>query len=415
MIGMVSVDVPLQRLRAQLGALPDSSNLIPVLYSPEHRLVLHPDPAIAMQYDIGKLATNGGRSDLAPVTDHIRRRQDFEVKHRVGPVGDTGWSFSLSVDEGVILAQLNRITLWGVLGGLLGVLLCVAAVRRYSGMIARPIEDITNTARHFAKGEFDYPLGHTDREDEVGVLARAFDTARGSIKRQMTEIADMGAARARLEGELNIAANIQQAMLPAGSEFDAGEAHLEFHGMLEPAKAVGGDFYNLFERDGDSLWFVIGDVSDKGVPAALFMARTMTVLEVAAQLGGSPGKALREAAKHLVEGNAVDGHDRVVARDDLLRGNVQHLFHHRQPGADAVDEGQDQVQSGRERAGVASESLDSPVAALRHGLDAREQEEKHQDDEDRYDDVQAREIHAALPLTSPLRTATRASGPRGKL
>ncbi|WP_290887813.1 SpoIIE family protein phosphatase [Arenimonas sp.] len=316
-IGMVSVDVPLQRLRAQLGALPDSSNLIPVLYSPEHRLVLHPDPAIAMQYDIGKLATTGGRSDLAPMADHIRRRQDFEVKHRVasgpaegrmrytfgGPVGDTGWSFSLSVDEGVILAQLNRITLWGVLGGLLGVLLCVAAVRRYSGMIARPIEDITNTARHFAKGEFDYPLGHTDREDEVGVLARAFDTARGSIKRQMTEIADMGAARARLEGELNIAANIQQAMLPAGSEFDAGEAHLEFHGMLEPAKAVGGDFYNLFERDGDSLWFVIGDVSDKGVPAALFMARTMTVLEVAAQLGGSPGKALREAAKHLVEGN----------------------------------------------------------------------------------------------------------------
>lgn len=316
-IGMVSVDVPLQRLRAQLGELPDSSNLIPVLYSPAHLLVLHPDPAIAMKKDLEALVTTGGRSDLAPVADQIRRRQDFEVRHRVasgagagevrytfgGPVNATGWSFSLSVDEGVILQQLNRITLWGVLGGLLGVLLCVAAVRRYSGMIARPIEDITDTARHFADGEFDYPLAHTQREDEVGVLARAFDTARASIKRQMTEIADMGAARARLEGELNIAADIQQAMLPAGSEFDAGEAHLEFHGLLEPAKVVGGDFYNLFERDGDSLWFVIGDVSDKGVPAALFMARTMTVLEVAAQLGGSPGKALREAAKHLVEGN----------------------------------------------------------------------------------------------------------------
>ncbi len=316
-IGMVSVDVPLQRLRRGLGELPDASNLIPVLYSPDGLMALHPDPAVAMKQKLDAAVATGGRSDLAPVADQLRRRQDFEIRHRVasgpdeglvrytfgGPVGGTGWSFSLSVNENVILTQLNRITLWGLLGGLLGVLLCVAAVRRYSGMIARPIEDITNTARHFADGEFDYPLAHTEREDEVGVLARAFDTARDSIKRQMTEIADMGAARARLEGELNIAADIQQAMLPASSEFDAGEAHIEFHGMLEPAKAVGGDFYNLFERDGDSLWFVIGDVSDKGVPAALFMARTMTVLEVAAQLGGSPGKALREAAKHLIQGN----------------------------------------------------------------------------------------------------------------
>lgn len=316
-VGMVRVDVPLQRLRSQLGELPDGSSMVPVLYSPERLLALHPDPAVALRQDIDTLVARGGRGDLAPVADQVRRRQAFEVRHRVasgpdaglvrytfgGPVGGTGWSFSLSVDERGVLAQLNRITLWGVLGGLLGVLLCVAAVRRYSGMIARPIEDITETARHFAEGEFDYPLAHTQREDEVGVLARAFDTARGSIKRQMTEIAEMGAARARLEGELNIAAGIQQAMLPASSEFDAGEAHIEFHGMLEPAKAVGGDFYNLFERDGDSLWFAIGDVSDKGVPAALFMARTMTVLEVAAQLGGSPGKALRAAARHLVEGN----------------------------------------------------------------------------------------------------------------
>jgi len=315
-IGMVSVDVPVQRLRGLLGELPGSNSLVPVLYSPEHLMVLHPDPAIAGARDLDDQVA-GGRSDLVQVADHIRRREPFALRHRVAsgpdaglvrytfgePVGASGWSFSLSVNERYVLAQLNRITLWGLLGGLLGVLMCVAAVRRYSGMIARPIEDITDTARHFADGEFDYPIGHTQREDEVGVLARAFDTARGSIKRQMTEIADMGAARARLEGELNIAAQIQQAMLPTSSEFDAGEAHIEFHGMLEPAKAVGGDFYNLFERDGDSLWFVIGDVSDKGVPAALFMARTMTVLEVAAQLGGSPGKALREAAKHLIEGN----------------------------------------------------------------------------------------------------------------
>jgi sigma-B regulation protein RsbU (phosphoserine phosphatase) len=317
-IGMVSVDVPMARLAAILNRLPRDPAILPVLLSPEHKLVLHPDPRFQGQETVRSLIEKHGRSDLLPLADRVLRRETFEMKHVLAgngpdagevrytfaePVGATGWTFTLSVDEDFVLAQLQQITLWGVLGGLVGVFLCVAAVRRYSGLIAKPIEDLTESARHFAMGEFGYPLRHTQREDEVGVLARAFDSARASIKQQMSEIADMGAARARLEGELNIAADIQQAMLPIGSQFDAGEVHLEFHGLLEPAKAVGGDFYNLFERDGDSLWFVIGDVSDKGVPAALFMARTMTVLEVAAQLGGSPGKALQEAAKHLIEGN----------------------------------------------------------------------------------------------------------------
>ncbi|WP_176693167.1 SpoIIE family protein phosphatase [Arenimonas terrae] len=317
-IGMVSVDVPLARLDAILKQLPQDPAILPVLLSPEHRLVLHPDDMVEGKETVRSLIDARGRSDLATLADRVLRRETFEMKHVVAgsgpdagevrytfaePVGATGWTFTLSVDEDFVLAQLQRITLWGLLGGLVGVFICVAAVRRYSGLIARPIEDLTESARHFARGDFDYPLGHTQREDEVGVLARAFDSARGSIKQQMSEIAEMGAVRARLEGELNIAADIQQAMLPVGNQFDAGESHLEFHGLLEPAKAVGGDFYNLFERDGDSLWFVIGDVSDKGVPAALFMTRTMTVLEVAAQLGGSPGRALQEAAKHLVEGN----------------------------------------------------------------------------------------------------------------
>lgn len=317
-IGMVSVDVPLARLRALMRELPANLEMTPVLLSPGHGLAVHPDPRLALRETLDSQIEKYGRADLAPMADLVKRREAFELKHRVvgdspsvgrlrysfgEPVGRTGWTFALSVDEAVVLAQLQRITLWGVLGGLVGVVLCVAAVRRYSGLIARPIEDLTESARLFAEGEFDFPLRHTQREDEVGVLARAFDVARGSIKRQLAEIADMGAARARLESELNVASEIQQAMLPQGNEYAAGESHLELHGQLESAKTVGGDFFNFFERDGDSLWFVIGDVSDKGVPAALFMARTMTVLEVAAQLGGSPSKALHEGAKHLIEGN----------------------------------------------------------------------------------------------------------------
>ncbi|MFY2763122.1 SpoIIE family protein phosphatase [Arenimonas sp. MALMAid1274] len=317
-IGMVSVDVPLARLNALLGEVPDHRELRPTLISPERRLVLHPDPAMrSMTLD---QVVAGGRTDLAPMLQALREGQPIAIEHvamagsdgvREGqdryslgfPIGNTGWAFALSASNDYVLAELNRITLWVVLVGLCGVLLSMALVRRTSGLIAKPIEDLTESARQFGLGEFDQAFGHQQREDEVGVMARAFDGARSSIRQQMDEIADMGAARQRLESELNIAREIQLAMLPQPHEFDAGDVHVEFHGMLVAAKAVGGDFYNLFERDGDSVWFVIGDVSDKGVPAALFMTRTMTVLEVAAQLGGSPGRALHEAAKHLVENN----------------------------------------------------------------------------------------------------------------
>ncbi len=319
-IGMVSVDVPLARLNALLGEVPDNKELRPVLLSPELAVVLHPYPGVGMATSLPEAAAGGGRTDLAPLLKALQAGEAIEFEHVTAvagtgsprgerrytlayPVADTGWAFALSASDRYVLAELNRITLWGLLAGLVGVLIGMALVRRTSGLIARPIEDLTESARHFALGEFDFPMAHVRRVDEVGVLARAFERARSSIKQQIEEIADMGAARSRIEREFSVAREIQLAMLPSGGRFEADDAHLELHGLLQPATAVGGDFFNLFERDGDAVWFVIGDVSDKGVPAALFMARTMTVLEVAAQLGGSPGKALKEAAKHLVAGN----------------------------------------------------------------------------------------------------------------
>src|SRR3546814_11713543 len=88
-------------------------------------------------------------------------------------------------------------------------------------------------------------------------------------------------------------------MLRRGTVIGRGRTLLDAQAVLEPAKAVGGDFYNFFERGDGELWFVIGDVSDKGVPAALFMARTVTVLEVAAPTAHSPSQSLAEAHRRL--------------------------------------------------------------------------------------------------------------------
>ena len=138
--------------------------------------------------------------------------------------------------------------------------------------------------------------GYGEEVREASQIRPALERARDSIRGQLVEIAGMARERQKLESELDIAREIQQAMLPPGKRYDGLGLRAEVHALLQPAKAVGGDFYNHFDQGDGRLWFLIGDVSDKGIPAALFMARTMTVLEAAATLGVEPGRIAKTLA-----------------------------------------------------------------------------------------------------------------------
>ena len=111
------------------------------------------------------------------------------------------------------------------------------------------------------------------------------------------------AAKDRMEEELNIAADIQMSMLPL--EFPAFPDRREFsiHAMLQPAREVGGDFYDFFLIDNDHLCFCVGDVSDKGVPAALFMAVTKTLIESHAADDWSPASIMTAVNDELTVHN----------------------------------------------------------------------------------------------------------------
>ena len=96
-----------------------------------------------------------------------------------------------------------------------------------------------------------------------------------------------------IQKELKLASEIQRSMLPLPSVLDPLAGRCELHAVLEPARTVGGDLYDFFVAPGGRLCFVIGDVSDKGVPAALFMARAVDIVRVLARLagGGQPDAA----------------------------------------------------------------------------------------------------------------------------
>lgn len=115
--------------------------------------------------------------------------------------------------------------------------------------------------------------------------------------------------RSRLEGELQAARAIQMGMLPAPWAITGLPEHLAFHALLEPARAVGGDLYDAFMLDADHFFFLVGDVSGKGVPASLFMALSKTLCKSLALRSHLPLDALMTAVNQ-----------------EISRDNTQSLF-----------------------------------------------------------------------------------------
>ena len=114
----------------------------------------------------------------------------------------------------------------------------------------------------------------------------------------------MNAERGRIEGELKVAKDIQLSMLPKplNSQLSAVNSQLDIFGSLTPAREVGGDLYDFILRDG-KLFFCIGDVSGKGVPAALVMATTLCQFRIAASHVDDVAKITAYINKNTCEGN----------------------------------------------------------------------------------------------------------------
>jgi CHASE2 domain-containing sensor protein len=112
-------------------------------------------------------------------------------------------------------------------------------------------------------------------------------------------------AQARVEGELNAARRIQAGLLPSPRELFAKERRFQLAAILEPARTVGGDFYDCFMVDRNRLFLVVADVSGKGLPASLFMALSKSLIKsVALRTGDDPGAILTRANGEIARDNA---------------------------------------------------------------------------------------------------------------
>lgn len=163
------------------------------------------------------------------------------------------------------------------------------------------------------------------RGDEVGSLAEAMAGMIARLQRYLVEVEEATAARERVEGELSAARDIQIGMLPRTFPPFPHRSDLDVFALLEPAKHVGGDLYDYFLIDDDRLFFVVGDVAGKGVPAALFMAMTTTLFKAHAMSARSTGEILGRVNRELARDNAAEMFVTIFAGIlDLRDGTVEY-------------------------------------------------------------------------------------------
>ncbi len=172
--------------------------------------------------------------------------------------------------------------------------------------LIRPIRKITGEASRFARENVTAGQKLTDEfrsEDEIGLLADSIDQMEEQIVSYVEHLQQATVERERMTAELNIAKQIQAGMLPQVFPPFPEKKEFEIYASMTPAREVGGDFYDFFLTDEDHLALVIADVSGKGIPAALFMARAKTLIKNQTLSGDSPAEVLCHVNNQLCDAN----------------------------------------------------------------------------------------------------------------
>ncbi len=168
-----------------------------------------------------------------------------------------------------IMGLSSMILLMGLLKFLL------SASKKISARLVKPIHELSNGVREISSGNLDKKLD-LQTGDEIEDLANSFNTMTDELKTYMANLTKVAAEKERIATELDVATEIQRGMLP--KDFPQRE-DFELLATMTPAKEVGGDFYDFYFLDETHLAITVADVSGKGIPAALFMVISKTVLK----------------------------------------------------------------------------------------------------------------------------------------
>lgn len=306
-IGIMTADISLDWLSDWVNSIRPYRNSFTMMIGRNGSFIAHPDSTKVLNETIFTVAM-----DLPDTTafqlgkDMLagkRGMQRFSLNGKdsfmvYGPISN-GWSMGIVNLYGDIFSSVRRFNMFLVITLLLGLIGMFIGCRNMIRRLTMPIVEFTNSAMTIAKGNFQAMIPEVETQDELKKLRDSLDYMQRSINEYIGELKTTTASNERYESELNIAREIQMSMLP--QNFPQRE-DCSLFAMVQPAKEVGGDLYDFVDV-GDSLFFLVGDVSGKGVPAALFMAIARAAFRFIGALGLPMREVVRRVNDCLCDGN----------------------------------------------------------------------------------------------------------------
>jgi len=310
--GVATIDIPLLPLQHHVFPREMTGGQF-VIVSRGGRFISHPRAEMVMT-TVADSAAASGLPELRDVQQHAMRGESGFVRLSAFPLDEPAWlyytpivstggSFGMVFPESRVLRPVYDSLARQVGFMLLGMGVMLAALIAVGFWITRPFKPLAAAVEALSHGRLDTKVEGVHSRDELGDLARAFNLMTDQLNAHVAALAAETAAREKVEGELRLARQIQQSLLPRTFPPFPSRCEFDLHAINQPARQVAGDFYDYFFVDDHRLVLILADVSGKGVPAALLMAVTRTLLRNQMLNDPSPRAAMVNVNRILHQDN----------------------------------------------------------------------------------------------------------------
>jgi sigma-B regulation protein RsbU (phosphoserine phosphatase) len=278
------------------------------------RIISHPEKSYIMNETVFSLAEKYKNRDFEEAGEKMIAGQSGFVRYHdfntgrmkwivFSPIKSSGWSFAAIIFEDTVMEPIYSHIKRNLGYFLVALVIIAIIIFIMSSRITRPIKLLAEAVDRLGKGDLETKVTGLKNTDEIGVLARAYNKMLENLKENIDSRIREETARKSVEAELNVAREIQLSLLPRKFPPFPDRHEFNLHALNLPAKFMAGDFFDFFMLDENILMFVIADVSGKGVPAAMLMAVTRTMLRDVSLSLKSPAAVIKYVSDLILQDN----------------------------------------------------------------------------------------------------------------
>ena len=310
-IGVINTSLSLNWLSHTISAVKPFPNSYSIMIGRGGTYFVHPDSTKITRQTIFTQTLEHPDAALTALGHAMQRGEEGLKQMNIDgkdcyvfykPLGQTGCSMAVVCPESDIFHGFDRLRNSVRAIVFVGLFLMLFFFIRVITSELQPLRRLAEEAETIASGQFDTQLPELQRIDEIGQLSQSFGNMQQSLVKYIEELKDTTIQKASIERDLSIASDIQMGMLPVKFPTKEDRDDVQLYASLTPAKAVGGDLFDFYFRD-EKLFFCIGDVSGKGVPASLFMAVTRSIFRTVSVHESMPDRIVTVMNKTIADMN----------------------------------------------------------------------------------------------------------------